>query len=149
MRKICRVTSRRTSHPYQRRPSLADRIVLDASAVIAVLRGEVGAERVVAVIDNSIVSSVNLAEVQTNLVDAGMDENLAWFHIATLGLPSVPFDDALARITGALVRYTRPLGLSLGDTACLALAINRKAKVYTADRAWKALSLGIEIEVIR
>jgi PIN domain nuclease of toxin-antitoxin system len=44
---------------------------------------------------------------------------------------------------------TRPFGLSLGDRACLALAIERKAAVYTTDRAWKNLDLGIEIEVIR
>ena len=44
---------------------------------------------------------------------------------------------------------TRPLGLSLGDRACLALAIQRKAVVYTTDAAWKNLNLGIEIKVIR
>ena len=44
---------------------------------------------------------------------------------------------------------TRPYGLSLGDRACLALAIQRKAAVYTTDAAWKNLNLGIEINVIR
>ena len=48
-----------------------------------------------------------------------------------------------------LIHVTQPYGLSLGDRACLALAIERKAKVYTADRCWKNLSLGIEVEVIR
>jgi PIN domain nuclease of toxin-antitoxin system len=47
------------------------------------------------------------------------------------------------------VRITRPYGLSLGDRACLALAIRRKATVYTTDAAWKNLNLGIEVEVIR
>lgn len=117
--------------------------------MLAVLWGEVGANRVVAALADCIVSSVNLAEVQTKLVDRGRDEAIAWADILTLGLQSVPFDDALARAAGALVRTTRPYGLSLGDRACLALAIDRKATVYTTVKAWKSLNLGIRIEVIR
>jgi PIN domain nuclease of toxin-antitoxin system len=52
-------------------------------------------------------------------------------------------------MAGGLVKVTRPFGLSLGDRACLALAIERKVTVYTTDRVWKSLNLGIEIEVIR
>jgi len=59
------------------------------------------------------------------------------------------FDDVQARIAGGLVKFTRPYGLSLGDRACLALAIQRKAAVYTTDAAWKNLDLGIEVQVIR
>jgi PIN domain nuclease of toxin-antitoxin system len=117
--------------------------------VLAVLRGEAGGNRVVAVLADSIVSAVNLAEVQTKLVIGGMGEAFAWSQIVMLGLQSVPFDDALACVAGSLVRATRPLGLSLGDRACLALAMERNATVYTADRAWKNLNLGIKIEVIR
>ena len=117
--------------------------------MLAVLRGEPGRNRVVAVLPNSIVSSVNVAEVHTKLVDGGMDEALGWSQIVKLELQSVPFDDALARMAGALVRITRPYGLSLGDRACLALAIDRKATVYTTDKIWKSLNLGIKIEVIR
>jgi PIN domain nuclease of toxin-antitoxin system len=53
------------------------------------------------------------------------------------------------RIAAELIRVTRPYSLSVSDRACLALAIERKASVYTTDREWKKLSLGIEIEVIR
>jgi ribonuclease VapC len=124
-------------------------IVLDASAMLAVLRYEAGADCVVAILPDSIVSSVNVAEVHTKLIDGGMDEALAWSQILALGAQSFPFDDAQARTAGALVRTTRPYGLSLGDRACLALAIDRGATAYTADRAWKSLNLGIKIEVIR
>jgi PIN domain nuclease of toxin-antitoxin system len=48
-----------------------------------------------------------------------------------------------------LLTVTRPYGLSLADRVCLALAIERGAKVYTADRAWKSIPLPIEIEVFR
>jgi PIN domain nuclease of toxin-antitoxin system len=126
-----------------------DRIVLDASALMVMLRGEAGAERVAACLPQAIVSTVNLAEVVTKLVSSGIGEQLAWWHIAELECESVPFDDEQARMAGGLVKLTKPFGLSLGDRACLALALQRKATAYTTDRAWKNLSLGIEIEVIR
>lgn len=124
-------------------------VVLDASALLAVLRGEAGADVVTACLPSAISSTVNLAEVQTKLVSAGMDEQIAWWHIDEIQCESVPFDKDQARMAGGLVKITRPHGLSLGDRACLALAIQQKAKVYTTDRIWKNLSLGIEIEVIR
>lgn len=124
-------------------------VVLDASALMALIRGEAGADRVTASLPGAIISTVNQAEVQTKLVAAGLDEKLAWWHIAEAGCPSVSFDEEQARLAGGLVRVTRPLGLSLGDRACLALALQRRATVYTTDRAWKSLDLGIEIEVIR
>lgn len=124
-------------------------VVLDASALMAMMRGETGGDRVTDCMDRAVISSVNLAEVQTKLVDAGMGDKDAWRHIDEAGCISVPFDDEQARLAGSLVRITRPFGLSLGDRACLALAINRKATVFTTDRIWKKLSLGIEIEAIR
>lgn len=123
--------------------------VLDASALLALIRGEPGADIVASCLSRAIIGAVNQAEVQTKLVSAGIDEALAWWHIAEARCPSVPFDEDQARIAGALVRVTRPYGLSLGDRACLALALQRKAAVYTADAAWKNLGLSIEVNVIR
>ncbi len=59
------------------------------------------------------------------------------------------FNDGQARVTADLLPRTRALGLSLGDRACLALAMERKLPVLTADRAWKSLRVGVEIRVIR
>ena len=59
------------------------------------------------------------------------------------------FDAEQARLAGELLLRTRSLGLSLGDRACLALAMVLKAPVYTADRIWKGLKLGVPIHVIR
>ena len=123
--------------------------VLDASALMALIRGEAGADRVTACLPWSIVSAVNEAEVQARLVSAGVEEQLAWWHIAEANCPSVPFDRDQARIAGGLVKITRPFGLSLGGRACLALALQRHATVYTTDPIWKSLSLPIRIEVIR
>jgi ribonuclease VapC len=116
---------------------------------MALLRGETGAGKAAAVLDIAVISSVNLAEVQTKLVDAGMSEEAAWRHIAWVGCATVAFNDDHAHVAGSLIRITRPFGLSLGDRVCLALAIERKATVYTTDRLWKNLDLGIDIEVIR
>ncbi len=81
-----------------------------------------------------------------------MAADYAWKRIRALDCEICHFTEEQARAAAELIAITRPYGLSLGDRACLALAIERKAKVYTADRAWANLtnlSLGIEIEVIR
>jgi PIN domain nuclease of toxin-antitoxin system len=123
--------------------------VLDASALTALIRGEPGSDIVAACLSRAVISAVNQAEVQAKLVSSGIDEALAWWHIAEARCLSVPFDEDQARIAGGLVKATRPYGLSLGDRACLALGIQRKATVYTTDATWKDLDLGIEVEVIR
>ena len=85
-------------------------VVLDASALMAMMRGETGGDRVTDCMDRAVISSVNLAEVQTKLVDAGMGDQDAWRHIDEAGCISVPFDDEQARLAGSLVRITRPFG---------------------------------------
>jgi ribonuclease VapC len=128
---------------------LPNEFVLDASAVLALLKREPGAERVRAVLDRAILGAVNAAEVQSKLVDLGLSRHAAEARIRFLGCRIPAFSEEQAIEAGSLIAHTRSLGLSLGDRACLALAIDRKATVYTTDRAWKNLSLGIEIEVIR
>jgi ribonuclease VapC len=126
------------------------RIVLDASAVLAILNGEAGAEKLSPrLLSDATISNVNLAEVQGKLVSRGLDPEDAWD--AALGLVREPeaFTIEQARIAGDLVTETRPLGLSLGDRACLSLGIVLRATVYTADRSWKGLRLGIPIHSIR
>ena len=124
-------------------------VVLDASAFMTMINGEKGADKVTACLPWASISAVNQAEVHAKLISTGMDEQLAWWHISEIKCESAPFDEGQARMAGALVSRTKPFDLSLGDRACLALAIQRQAMVYTTDRIWKNLSLGIEIEVIR
>jgi ribonuclease VapC len=126
------------------------RIVLDASAVLAILNGEAGADRLTPrLLSDATISTVNLAEVQSKLVSRGLDPDDAWD--AALGpiRKSEPFTSEQARIAGDLVAQTRPFGLSLADRACLALGIALGAVVYTADRSWKGLRIGIRIHHIR
>jgi len=124
-------------------------VVLDASAVLALLKREPGAERVRAVLDRAILGAVNAAEVQSKLVDLGLSRHAAAARIRFLGCRIVAFSEDLAIEAGSLIEQTRSLGLSLGDRACLALAIDRKATVYTTDRVWKNLAVGINVEPIR
>ena len=128
---------------------MPNEVVLDASAVLALLKREPGAERVRAVLDRAMIGTVNVAEVQTKLVDLGLSRHAAEERIRFLGCRIVAFSEGQAIEAGSLVEQTRKLGLSLGDRACVALAIDREATVYTTDRIWKDLDLGIRIETIR
>jgi PIN domain nuclease of toxin-antitoxin system len=124
--------------------------VLDTSAILALIFEEHGREVVAELLNHAtVVSTVNLAEAHTKLIERGTQPEQAWIGVAGLGSEFSPFSVRQARIAAELIGVTRPLGLSLGDRACLALAIERKADVYTTDRTWKGLSLGIEINVIR
>jgi len=126
------------------------RIVLDASAVLAILNSEAGADKLTPrLLRDATVSTVNLAEVQSKLVSRGLDPDDAWEAAISPVRESELFTGAQAKIAGGLVAQTRPLGLSLGDRACLALGIELGAPIYTADQSWKALRLGIPIHVIR
>ena len=127
-----------------------NKIVLDASAILALLNDEPGAEKITPdLLGRATASTVNLAEVQTILVREGGDPDESW-TLAVDPIPDFePFTAEQARIAGTLVQKTSSLGLSLGDRACLALAIALEAPVYTTDRLWKKLTLGIPIHVIR
>jgi ribonuclease VapC len=110
--------------------------VLDSSALLALLFDEPGAERVAALLPDAVVSAVNLAEVATKLQDRGLDEAAARAAVEATGVRVVPFSEDLAWTAARLRASTREAGLSLGDRACLALAIARSANAYTADQAW-------------
>jgi PIN domain nuclease of toxin-antitoxin system len=124
--------------------------VLDASAVLAVIQAEPGRERLTPeLLANAICSAVNLAEVQAKLVSRGLTSQQAWEDATSPLVQIVPFNSEQARISGDLVTQTKPLGLSLGDRACLALGIELDAPVYTAEKAWNKLKVGVPIHVIR
>ena len=97
----------------------------------------------------SVISTVNLAEVVTRLSMIGMPEGEVREALTMLGLETIPFDEEQAFRAGLLSATTRTLGLSLGDRACLALALTSHAAALTADRAWKDLDIGVEIKLIR
>ena len=123
--------------------------VLDASALLALLHDEPGAERVTEVLDGALITTVNWAEVVQKAVARGVSVEGMRSELSGAGLRFEPFSAAQAEIAGQLWLETRHLGLSLGDRACLALASDRALSVLTADREWSRLSTPIEIRQIR
>ena len=123
--------------------------VLDASAILALVNGEPGADVVRVRIAHSVVSTVNVAEVGTKLVDWGMSSAGLRHVMLNLGFEVQPFDAGQAVAAAALRAVTRSHGLSLGDRACLALAQATGLPVLTADRAWRDVGLDVRIESIR
>jgi PIN domain nuclease of toxin-antitoxin system len=124
-------------------------VVLDSSAVLAVIHGERGADVVTQALDGAMLSAVNYAEVVTKLVERGTAWEFARTNVLKLGITVVAFDIDLANRAGELRRQTRHLGLSLADRACLALAERERLPALTGDRSWSKVNLGIEIRLIR
>ncbi|MGK7912876.1 MAG: type II toxin-antitoxin system VapC family toxin [Synechococcus sp.] len=125
------------------------KVVLDASALLAYLQGEVGSDVVQDMLSESVMSSVNWAEVIQKSIVAGVDVEGMQEDLAALGLKISPFTVAEAEIAGRLWESTREYGLSLGDRACLSLGLRLNVPVITADRAWANLDLQLDVQVVR
>lgn len=130
--------------------------VLDASAVLAYLQEENGQNQVEAALDAGPcwLTAVNLCEVLGKLCEKGMPTHEAQATIDDLGLTVIDFDAELAALAGFLRVSTKPIGVSLGDRACLALAqqaahAKSAAVVYTAEQAWTKLKWPFKIMLIR
>ena len=124
-------------------------VVFDSSALLAITWAEDGAAVAARATGGAIMSAVNATEVITRLIDRGASREQARERLESYGLAIRPFDESLAVEAGFLRTATRQYGLSLGDRACLALALRERIPVVTADRAWSQLDLGIDIQVIR
>ena len=123
--------------------------ILDASALLAYLQREPGADSVKAVLGGALMSTVNWAEVVRRTAESQGEAAKLRVALETLGLALEPFSASQAEIAGSLREPTMKLGLSLGDRACLALAIEKGERILTADRVWHRLDLGVGIDVIR
>jgi len=123
-------------------------VVLDASAILAVILREPGADKFSRLVTGGLVSAVNVSEVVARLSDWGASEPEIRGFLNGLELIPVPFDSGDAWATGLLRRRTRHEKLSLGDRACLALAISRGLPALTTDTAWGRLGLGKTVRVV-
>jgi ribonuclease VapC len=135
---------------------MADAVcVLDASALLAHLNDESGAEVVEdALARGAAISAVNLAEVLSKLAEIGEDpaqvSDTLWRRGllgAKLEVLPLTADDAV--LIATLHRKTKPQGLSLGDRACLGLALRLDLPAVTADRTWSRLRVGVKVQMIR
>ena len=121
--------------------------VLDASAVLALLHSEPGADAVEEALEHAAISTVNWSEVCQRSI--AHDVDVSDLDTEALGVQLVPFSVEDAEQAAELWSATRHLGLSLGDRACLGLARRLERPALTADRAWLDLDLGVEIRAIR
>ena len=123
--------------------------VLDASALLALLNEEPGAEVVEEAIPGAVISTVNLSETVAKLAERGMPEAEIRVALGEIGFQVLPFDEELSYLTGMLRVSTRSAGLSFGDRACLALGRRLNLPVFTTDREWASLDVGVEVRLIR
>ena len=124
--------------------------VLDSSALLAAILREPGDEFVRIAIDGgAVISSVNLAEVISRLVELSLDRSYIEVTLQEFRVPVVAFGESAGRRAGYLRSTTRHFGLSLGDRVCLALASDMGVPAITADRIWKDLDIGVNIVLCR
>ena len=124
-------------------------VVLDASAILAVIFDEPGAENVLPHLPTGCVSTVNLAEVATVALRRGADLSQVREFLARLPLDVIPFTAEHAYQAAALEPHQRKFNLSLGDRACLATAVVLDRPVVTAERGWVKLPLSVPVTPIR
>ena len=126
-------------------------VVIDASAILAAILGEDGGDSVFDLLDEAIVSTVNVAEVYTYAAINDLPSVAIDAFFADTGIEIVSFDQVQAVTAGQLAGITRKAGLSLGDRSCLALAKLRQAEVLTADRLWQQVAdaAGLTITLLR
>ena len=126
-----------------------NRVVLDASAVLAVANAEPGADRVTGRPRCGIMSAVNVAEVYAKLLLAGVSAADIAGGLDALVVEVVPFGRGQSEATAALHARNRTFGLSLADTACLALGVRLGLPVVTTDKAWAKVAEVGPVELIR
>jgi ribonuclease VapC len=126
-------------------------VVLDASAVLALLYREPGHEIVAELLDGAVISAVNWSEVLTKLTQRGLTDRAPAEALLALGVDVLPFNEGDAQRAANLWPIGRAAGLSLGDRACLALAQDELGRTaVTADKIWAKLSIpNVTVQLIR
>lgn len=126
------------------------KFILDASALLALLKNEPGADKVESLLGQIVMSSINVSETASILLESKMTFQEVQECLLPLISDIVPFDEEQAFKTAELRKHTKNHGLSLGDRACISLGIKMGLPVYTADKVWQKLQLdNLEIELIR
>jgi len=127
-----------------------NKVVLDASALLALIQNEKGADVVKPLLKRAVMSTINVTEVLAALQRVEIQPKDAIVSISDVIQELIPFDVEQAQCVAELQPYVRHKGLSLGDRACIALGLKLQAPIYTADKIWGELQLdNISINIIR
>jgi PIN domain nuclease of toxin-antitoxin system len=124
-------------------------VVLDASALLALIQGETGADKVRPMIPHAMISAVNFCETVQRLRRGGMPIEVVTMMLTPLVPEPVAFDRETALVAASIHEKTRGQGISLGDCACLALAMMRGVPAVTAERKWDKCELDVKVIQIR
>lgn len=124
-------------------------VVLDASALLAVMNSEPGADIVRASLVGALMSAVNYSEVMKKTIERSVAVDKLHALIKTASIDIIPFDALLAEASAELYPATKAHGMSFADRACLALGIQRKLLVLTAERKMRIKSLPVTVKLIR
>lgn len=124
-------------------------VVLDASAILAVLHREPGHEQVVPHLKGGLISAVNLAEVLKKTIEKGADVRVAQCWVQNVRLEVVPFDERQAAESAKLWPLVQGQGLSAADRACLTLGLLHSAQVLTSDERMGRTSVPVQVTLIR
>lgn len=125
--------------------------VMDASAMLAQMQSEIGAD----VVDNlvleheCVISTVNLTEVATKLMDKGLAPAQLARTLKELDVQPIDFDQEQSLLCAKLRVTTKSAGLSLGDRACLALAQLMQGTAVTSDHAWQDVKKAVDIKILQ
>jgi PIN domain nuclease of toxin-antitoxin system len=122
-------------------------VALDASALLALLLDEPGAETVQASLDGALLCTVNLAEIVSHYAKLGASRQDIETMLRPLPIRVVPVDAALSHEAGMLRPLTLQGGLSLGDRYCLALARREGIPALTAERRWPDIAAAADVMV--
>lgn len=117
--------------------------------LLAILKNEQFDDNVLDVIEGATMSAVNFTEVWSKIYDLGLLDAPRTKIVFSLLSRIEPFTESQARLAADLRPATKHAGLSLGDRACLALALMTRSEVYTADRQWQNVNVGCDIHLIR
>jgi PIN domain nuclease of toxin-antitoxin system len=124
-------------------------VVLDASALLAVMNSEPGADIVRASLVGAFISAVNYSEVMKKTIERSVAVDTLHALVKSASLEIVPFDTSLAEASAELFPATKAHGMSFADRACLALGIQRGFMVLTAERRMRISTLPIKVKLIR
>ena len=123
--------------------------LLDASALLALVQNEPGADVVEAYLTEACMCAVNASEAIAKLLLRGADSGKVTRFLEASEIPLLPFDEDLAYRAAYLVDRTRQRGVSFADRACIALAQRENLPIVTADKQWASLDLDVELILIR
>ena len=125
-------------------------MIIDASALLALLQGEVGANQVLDALAQGAICAANLSEAVGKFIQHGVPISEITSVLSSLDLEIVPVDEDIALLAGSLITQGQPLGLSLGDRLCLATGIAHSKAVLTADKVWQEFQHpDVRVQLIR